>query len=391
MQDIYRKRSNLKIFLAIAGFLILIVTLVYSNFLARRLAENEAKNAFLFKEALDFITTNEDYNLSLSLQDTIVRSFPLPVIFKREDGMLEGWNFADTAVTDQKFLRRKINEFLESGLEPLKSTGYSNEIYYFNSPLLTYIKYYPIVQIFLVGSYIGLAYFFFNTSRKSEQNRVWAGMAKETAHQLGTPISAIMAWLEHLRDINQGNDEQMKIIAELEKDVERLNLVADRFSKIGSAPVLERKDISAELQSVISYMERRAPKNIVFSFQNKTPDNCHALINAHLFDWVLENLLRNSLDAMDRSGRIDIILYSEDDLLLIDITDTGKGIPTSKFKTVFQPGYSTKQRGWGLGLSLAKRIIEQYHKGKIFVKSSKINEGTTFCIKLPVHKVQVDQ
>ena len=387
MQDIYRQRSYLKIILAIAGFLILIITLIYSNYLARRLAENESKNAFLFKEALDFITTNEDYNLSLSLQDTIVRSFPLPVIFKMEDGFLEGWNFADTAVTDQKFLQKKINEFIDSGLKPLESTGYSSQIYYFNSPLLTYIKYYPIVQIFLVGSYIGLAYFFFNASRRSEQNRVWAGMAKETAHQLGTPISAMLAWLEHMRDINQDNDEQLEIIGELEKDVERLNLVADRFSKIGSSPVLERKDLSDELQSVINYMQRRAPKNIKFTFSDKTEGQRYALINAHLFDWVIENLMRNSLDAMERSGIINVDLYTLENELIVELSDTGKGIPTSKFKTVFQPGYSTKERGWGLGLSLAKRIIEQYHLGKIYVKSSKINEGTTFCIKLPAHNI----
>jgi signal transduction histidine kinase len=383
MSDIYKQRSYWKIILAIAGFFILMVTLIYSNYLASKLAENEEKNAFLFKEALEFITTNENYNEGIGLQDTIVRSFPLPVIFKMEDGFLEGWNFADTSITDQIFLQAKVDEFINSGFEPLHSTGYTKEIYYFNSRLLVFIKYYPFVQILLVGSYIGLGYFLFNASRKSEQNRVWAGMAKETAHQLGTPISAMIAWLEFMKESNAENPEQLDVVLELEKDVERLELVADRFSKIGSAPKLEKQSLAIILDRVFNYMKRRAPRKVSFNHTSVLKGGDDVMINSHLFEWVIENMLRNSLDAMEDNGIIEANIYEEPNYICLDITDSGKGIPQNKFKTVFQPGYSTKNRGWGLGLSLAKRIIEQYHKGKIFVKSSRINIGTTFTIKLP--------
>ena len=208
-------------------------------------------------------------------------------------------------------------------------------------------------------------------------------MAKETAHQLGTPISAILAWIEHLKTISDDADQQ-EIIQELSKDVNRLELIADRFSKIGSAPKLDKVNVIEELNDMMVYMKRRAAKKVEFSFpQHVASEVFHVAINKHLFDWVIENLLRNSLDAMDGKGEISIQVNKESDGVHININDSGKGIPNSKFKTVFEPGFSTKKRGWGLGLSLAKRIIENYHKGKIFVKNSKLDEGTTFSIILP--------
>jgi len=221
----------------------------------------------------------------------------------------------------------------------------------------------------------------FNSSRKAEQNRVWAGMAKETAHQLGTPISAIIAWIEHLKLLNEGQEEQLEIVEELRNDVTRLELVADRFSKIGSEPDLKRINIVEELIKCKEYMEKRSPRKVSFDFPEIGPHD--VMINEHLFDWVVENLMRNSLDAMDGKGVISARVYDLGNQINIDISDTGKGIPSSKFGKVFKPGYSTKQRGWGLGLSLAKRIIQDYHKGVIFIKSSKVGEGTTFTIKLP--------
>lgn len=385
-RDIYRQKSVWKYILAIVGALMLAVTLIYSSYLARNLKENELTNANLFKKSLNFLQTEADLNADTEIQETIVTTYSLPVILKLEDNSYEGYNFggSEEVNTDQVFLKAKVDDFLKSGLEPLRGgSGYSKEIYYFNSSLLDYINYYPFVQLLMVGLFIALGYFMFNSSRKAEQNRVWAGMAKETAHQLGTPISAIMGWISYLREIQQDDPEHLEVIKELQKDVDRLELVADRFSKIGSEPELKPQEIEGEVQRVLTYMSRRAPRKVTFLPLQSSEHNMSVQINDHLFDWVLENLLRNSLDAMDGKGEIAIKIYKEDQWVCIDSRDNGKGIPQSKWKTIFQPGYSTKQRGWGLGLSLAKRIIEDYHGGKIFVKNSKLNEGTTFTIKLP--------
>ena len=209
-------------------------------------------------------------------------------------------------------------------------------------------------------------------------------MAKETAHQLGTPISAILGWIEYLKGMSEGNPEQQEVLVELIKDVDRLELVADRFSKIGSAPDLERTNILDEMDKTFAYMKRRSPRKISYEMISNLDDDTHVMVNRHLFDWVIENLIRNSLDAMDGQGNIRGELSIYDQKVLINLSDSGKGIPASKFKSVFKPGFSTKTRGWGLGLSLAKRIIESYHNGRIYVKSSKVGEGTTFTIELPV-------
>lgn len=388
--DIYKQRSRWKVLLGIVALIILVITTLYSNYLANRLKENEEKNIYIYTEALkDLLNPTvvsgeyNDLNRNVPLQDSIVRAFPLPVIFEDETGNLEGFNWSDDVMNDAAFLRQKKAEFLEEGIrQPIEGTGYISKIYCFNSPLLRYIKYYPLVQFVMVGLFIFLGYFTFSSSRKAEQNRVWAGMAKETAHQLGTPISAILAWIEHLKASDM-DEYQLDVVDELKKDVDRLELVADRFSKIGSAPSLERINLYDELQEVKRYMERRAPKKVTFDFP-KPQEEYYVNINQHLFDWVIENLIRNSLDAMTAVGQIKAEIYKDGDNVSIDLTDSGKGIPSSKFKTVFQPGFSTKKRGWGLGLSLAKRIIENYHQGKIYVKASKMGEGTTFTIKLPL-------
>nr|MBX2815056.1 HAMP domain-containing histidine kinase [Saprospiraceae bacterium] len=254
--------------------------------------------------------------------------------------------------------------------------------YYKNSRILTLLTYFPVVMLGLLAAFITLGYVGFNASRRSEQNQVWVGMAKETAHQLGTPISAILAWIEHLK-LEENSPEKLEIIGELSRDVDRLDLIADRFSKIGSEPLLEQKDIFAQLRETEHYMQRRAPRKVEFDFPDTNEEPIPVLINSHLFSWVLENLIRNALDAMEGKGRITAEVIDDGQQVGIELSDTGKGIPASKQKTVFQPGYTTKKRGWGLGLSLAKRIIENYHKGKIFVKKSEPNVGTTFSIRLP--------
>jgi len=385
--SLFSSNNYWKFVLMVLGAAILIATIIYSNFLAEKLKKNEEKNIILYTEAIkgliklnDQETYDENY---WEFINTVKDSFPLPVIYEDENGELEGLNFKKENLNNQEFLIKKRDEFLASGEVPISGKGYAKYIYCFNSPLLTYIKLFPVVQGLLVGLYIALGYFIFNSSRKAEQNRVWAGMAKETAHQLGTPISAILGWVEYLKDNYADQPDQLDVLNELTKDVDRLELVADRFSKIGSEPILRPADIFIELNEVKEYLQRRASRKIVFNF--KAPDaEIFAMINKHLFAWVIENLIRNSLDAMDGKGTISCKLFKQNNYVCIEISDTGHGIPSHKFKSVFRPGYSTKKRGWGLGLSLAKRIIEEYHKGKIYVKSSKPNEETTFAIILPL-------
>lgn len=395
--NLYKQNSFFKIILLITGAIILVITLLYSNYLATKLKENEQKNIYIFKEALKEMSSIQeslflaesgndpdaqfDLNRDITLLDTIIRSFPLPIIFEDENGMLEGQNFEEEKNSDQKFLSSKREAFIKTGQDPLIGTGYASKIYYFNSPLTDHIKFFPVVQVLLISSFIGFGYYLFNVSRRAEQNQVWAGMAKETAHQLGTPISAIMGWVEYLKEIFKETPDQNYIVEELKKDVDRLELVADRFSKIGSKPVLESCNLYEELLEVKNYIQARSAKKISFEiiFPN---DVIKVNINKHLFAWVVENLMRNSLDAMEGKGKIWIEVTDSEPYVSIDVNDTGQGIPNNRFKSVFKPGYSTKKRGWGLGLSLAKRIIEEYHKGKIYVKSSKPREKTTFTIKL---------
>ncbi len=387
--DIYKQKSTWKIILAVAGILILLVTLFYSNYLADKLAENEEKNVKLFVEALrstqkSLGKEDEDYlNSDQSLYLDIVQLIDnIPVILENESGQLDGQNYPEGTELDSSFLESEKLRSINNGHQPIDGPGgYAEKIYYNNSLLYTRITYFPLVQVGLILLFVGLGYYLFNTSRRAEQNKVWAGMAKETAHQLGTPISAIMAWIEHLKLSNLSLD-QSDIIKELGNDVKRLELIAERFSKIGSTPSLHRIDLSMELEKCRLYMHRRKPSRLELDFTRALGQKW-AMINEHLFDWVIENLIRNALDSMDNHGTISARTYDENDYVCIDIEDTGKGIPISKFNTVFQPGYSTKKRGWGLGLSLAKRIIEDYHNGKIFVKHSKIDEGTCFTIKLP--------
>jgi signal transduction histidine kinase len=241
--------------------------------------------------------------------------------------------------------------------------------------LLLLIKYFPFIQLGVIAFLILIGYSLFSTARKAEQNQVWVGMAKETAHQLGTPLSSLIAWNELIKALG-GNDD----FIEIEKDINRLETITERFSKIGSKPQLDKKNISEVLQHAVDYMRSRTSKKIIFTL--KSENNLEVKCNVALFEWVIENLIRNAADAMEGEGQINIHVFDQSQFVYIDIEDTGKGIPKSKFKTVFKPGYTTKKRGWGLGLSLTKRIIENYHGGKIFIKGSEIDKGTTFRIVL---------
>ncbi len=287
---------------------------------------------------------------------------------------------------DQEKLRKDSLAFLHESLLDLRengdtiqvslSPGKKNIIYYMESPQLQQLRFFPVMMFVIVGMFIVVGYLLFSTSRRSEQNLVWVGMAKETAHQLGTPLSSLIAWLEYLK-MKGVNDEMTREIAQ---DVRRLEMITERFSKIGSQPKLKAENVIEALQQSIEYIRSRSPKTVNFHFQHR--GEMLVPLNVPLFAWVIENLCRNAVDAMDGIGDITIEVADLQQYVYIDITDTGKGIPRSKQKTIFEPGFTTKQRGWGLGLSLSKRIVEQYHKGKIFVKRSEPGKGTTFRIVL---------
>ena len=386
--EIYKNSSRWKILLAIMGFVIVAITMIYSQYLAQNLADRELNMVKLYADALkSVIKTDEDSteedNTEMALL-VLERLGSIPIIMEGEDGALQGENYGNGKNNDQDFLKSRKEKILEKGYDPIEGPGYYAEwIYYENSNTYGLISIFPLAQILLLVTFVAFGYYVFSTSRKAEQNRVWAGMAKETAHQLGTPISAIIGWIEHLKGMSINSTDQLEVVQELRNDVKRLELIADRFSKIGSTPDLIKTDINEELKDCLKYMQRRAPHKIEFIFDEKTEGSVYAAINSHLFDWVIENILRNALDAMESEGNIVVTLSESQGQINIDLADSGKGIPNSDFKNVFRPGFTTKKRGWGLGLSLAKRIIENYHSGKIFVKSSKPNEGTTFTIQIP--------
>lgn len=388
--EIYKNKSRWKWLLAALGFIILICTMLYSQYLAKNLEAKEKQGVQLYLEAVKSIQSTEgtDSNQrNMNLEFNILENLSdLPIITENEAGTYTGYNYDEKSdkTEDQEFLAERVRAILRNGYEPLEGIGYAHKIYYENSKLYRRIKLFPFVQILLLGTFIFFGYYIFNASRKAEQNRVWAGMAKETAHQLGTPISAIMGWIQYLESDEMSALEKNEIVNELKNDVNRLDLIADRFSKIGSKPELEKINLLEELNDCKVYMQRRAPKKMVFNFPDAAAAPIYANINSHLFDWVIENIIRNALDAMGAVGKIEVDLQVKENMAHIDISDTGKGIDSGKFKTIFEPGYTTKKRGWGLGLSLAKRIIENYHSGKIFVKNSTPNEKTTFSIQLPL-------
>jgi signal transduction histidine kinase len=383
--DIYQRKSRWKWYLAAAGAAIVLISMFYTKYLTDRLEEEELKKVRQLKEAYEAL--NDTSQLDVTFQNNfIIENTTVPILLVDEMGNPQmGVNFGEKNDTTPEFLKQKLAYFLSEKIEPIVISSYNTSLLYFeHSLILRLLKLYPILQLILIAAFITFGYLGFSTSRKAEQNRVWAGMAKETAHQLGTPISGIVAWIEHLRAMREGDEEVNEVLDELGNDVVRLELIADRFSKIGSAPELSPANIYEELEKCRAYMQRRASRKVEFHFPQPTDHEPVAVnINSHLFEWVVENLLRNALDSMEGKGRISASVYQDASHVFIDISDTGSGIPANKFKTIFQPGYTTKKRGWGLGLSLTKRIIEDYHSGKIFVKKSVLNEGTTFTIQLP--------
>lgn len=380
--DIYSRKSRWKIYMAGTGVVILLISIFYTNYLSRELAEGEQYRVENFVLAQGQISDPDKQFEDLSLQLQILeRNNTIPVFVTDEkNNVLFYANFSEEIKDEQSYFAPIIAKMEKNGFQPINSDG--NKIYYQESTLLRQLRYFPLIQLVLIAAFVGLGYIGFSNARRSEQNRVWVGMAKETAHQLGTPISGIVAWLENLRAIREEDEEVIEIVDELRTDVGRLELIAERFSKIGSIPNLEPVNIYDELEKCRAYMQRRASRKVQFNFPDPNSSALNVRLNPPLFDWVIENLLRNALDAMDGQGSITVEVSEEEHVVNIDVTDSGKGIPSSKFKTVFQPGYTTKKRGWGLGLSLSKRIVEEYHSGKIFVKKSEEGKGTTFSIRL---------
>lgn len=315
------------------------------------------------------------------ITEVAVNSAAVPVIYTNntQDRILAIGKIDSLEVNTPEKLKQKI-ALLSSENTPIQvdlGEGSSDYIFYAPSELLTQLKYYPYVQFGVIGLFLIIAYILFSTARKAEQDQVWVGMSKETAHQLGTPLSSLMAWNEHLRSM--GVDES--IINEMQQDVKRLNTITDRFSKIGSQPTLVPSNINQVLTDAVVYLKNRTSKNTIYTL--KLPEETLMVhLSVPLFEWVIENICKNAVDAMEGKGAIEVALIDVPEGLFVDISDTGKGIPKSKFKTVFEPGYTSKQRGWGLGLSLCKRIIEIYHNGKIFVFKSEVGKGTTFRIAL---------
>lgn len=315
------------------------------------------------------------------ITEVAVNSAAVPVIYTNstKDKIIALGKIDSSEVDTPEKLKHKLKE-LSAENTPIKvdlGEGTSDFIFYAPSELLTQLKYYPYVQFGAIGLFLLIAYILFSTARKAEQDQVWVGMSKETAHQLGTPLSSLMAWNEHLRGV--GVDDS--IVSEMQQDVKRLNTITDRFSKIGSQPTLVPSNINQVLIDSVEYLKNRTSKNTKYSL--KLPEeNLQVHLCVPLFEWVIENICKNAVDAMEGKGEIEVALIDVPEGLFVDISDTGKGIPKSKFKTVFEPGYTSKQRGWGLGLSLCKRIIENYHNGKIYVLKSEVNKGTTFRIEL---------
>ena len=382
MMDLYDKKSRWKIYLAAGGALILLISLFYTRFLVSHLTSQVLNQMEVTATAWQEIVegTSEDVTLANSI---IALNENIPAMIVNDKTEIIGAINFKIDDTQSDYLKRQLEKIKKKGPSPIKVGDFGSEIYYKYPRILTQLQYFPIIQLLLIAFFIVFGYMTFSSARRAEQNRVWVGMAKETAHQLGTPISGIVAWIEHLRLLRENDEEVNEILDELGNDVKRLDLIADRFSKIGSEPKLETVNIFDELEASRAYMQRRAPRKIIFNFPDPNSSPLKVNINSHLFNWVIENLLRNALDAMGPKGSISAEVSEEANFVNIDLSDTGKGIPPSKFKAVFQPGFTTKKRGWGLGLSLAKRIVEEYHAGKIFVKKSEENVGTTFRIKLP--------
>lgn len=380
MSSIYDSRQRLKYIFIIAAMAIATISLIVSDRLVKSLAREERQKMEIWAKAQQVISS-EDNGLNLELTaDIIIGNTTIPVILCDEkDSILLANNLTMPENDAEAFGKRKLKE-LKTKNPPIvldfKDDTYQY-LYYDDSIILKRLNLYPYIQLIIVFIFISIAFLALSSTKKAEQNKVWVGLSKETAHQLGTPISSLIAWVEYLKT----KDIDPHLLNEMGKDVSRLEMIADRFSKIGSNPDPNPININDSILSSIDYMRTRISSKV--RIHTELPDEpVLVMMNDSLFSWVIENLMKNAVDAMEGQGDITFHVIEGRKQVRIDISDTGKGIPKSRFGTVFSPGYTTKVRGWGLGLSLVKRIIESYHQGRIFVKSSEIGKGTTFRIEL---------
>ena len=379
--NIYNRKKTWKFWLLIFAIIIGISSLFVTNSLVKSLAYEEKKKIEIWAYATNqMVNISDDGNFSLAIK-VMESNENIPIILADEnDSILNYRNLNPISEITDEYLQKQL-AIMKQQNEPIEIQvfeEYKQLLYYKDSILLTRLRYYPMFQLGLITLFMFIAYLAFSSARKAEQNQVWAGMAKETAHQLGTPLSSLMAWVELLKSKTETKD----MVLEMEKDVVRLETITDRFSKIGSKPTLENKNIVKVVEEATNYLKSRLPEKVIIEVYSEKP-SIIVPVSVVLLNWVIENICKNAVDAMKGEGLIKIEMEQDETYVKIHIKDTGKGIEPGLMNSIFKPGVTSKKRGWGLGLSLSKRIIQEYHKGRIYVKSSVEGEGTTFSILIP--------
>ena len=375
-----------KYFLLLIAVLIGLGSLIYTEYLVSKLKVEERKNVQLWAEATRLISLPDTVQNVEFLSSIIENNNTVPVILTDEsDSIISSRNFDSHKAGDYRYIKNQLGKIKERNKPIINNleNGHYNLIYYKDSIILTMLIYYPYIQLGIILFFILVSYLAFRSSRKAEQNQVWVGMSKETAHQLGTPTSSLAGWIEILEQKYPG----ISITKELALDVERLEKVTERFSRIGSKPLITNENIIKIISRTIDYLKSRTSSKVKINIDYNIEGKVEVPVNSALFEWVIENVFKNAVDSMEGNGEITVKITETEKHALIDITDTGKGIPKSAFKKIFNPGFTTKQRGWGLGLSLAKRIIEEYHNGRIFVRHSEVGKGS--CLRIVMNKGKI--
>ena len=367
--------------IAISISLLLVLFILWNTYVFfQKFKKDERSKMEIYATAIKEATANSDSNGSFNLVTKVYQTIEnIPTISVHENGDIKEFNNLDSIKSkDPKYLQQQLN-IMKNQNEPIviEYLGVKEYIYYRNSDLLYRLKYYPLALVLILGLFLTIIYMVYKSNKVAEQNKLWTGMAKETAHQIGTPLSSLLGWIAILRAENVSSD----YVDEIEKDVRRLNTIANRFSKIGSLPELKQHNIVTITKTAFDYLENRSSKQISFSFITEK-DELFCNLNTELYGWVIENLIKNAIDAMQGKGKVAVTITEASKSIKVLVSDTGKGILKSQFTQIFNPGFTTKKRGWGLGLSLSKRIIEDYHNGKIHVLKSELGKGTTFEILL---------
>lgn len=381
MQITFDNFRYVKYFFSLVAVCIVALSVYFTDKLADDMAQEEHRRIELWAEATKLLVTDVSGSDFTFILKVIEDNNTIPVMIADADDEVITYRNIEIKESDTlSFLQNKLKDLKEvhTPIEMQLDENLYQYLYYDDSLLLKKLAYYPYIQAVIIVVFFCVLFFFFASAKKSEQNRLWVGLSKETAHQLGTPISSLMAWMEIIKEGNV----PAEMIPEMQKDVDRLQVIAERFSKIGSVPELTPTPLRDVLDNTLGYMQKRTSSRIVISSVYETEEPVFVKMNKPLFAWVIENLCKNAIDAISKEGTITAFVSVDGGDVLIDVQDSGKGIPKSKFSTVFNPGFTTKKRGWGLGLSLVKRIVEEYHHGKIFVKKSEIGKGTTFRIML---------